>query len=55
MRTLTLNQTLSRLGYRTRPAGGLYRKHVLKGRRVIFTGDAQAVWDWLKETGQIDG
>lgn len=53
LRAPTLNQILARLGYRTSPAPGVYKKHVLKGRRVVFTGDANAVWIWLRETNQI--
>ena len=49
----TLNQTLAQLGYHTSPAPEVYQKRILEGSKVVFTGDANAVWIWLRETGQI--
>lgn len=46
---LSLNAVLAEQGLTTRPASGTYRKDILgPGGEVLFTGDAQAVWDWLR-------
>ena len=46
---MTLNQTLKVLGYTTAPHC-MYAKHILNDGEIVFSGDAQAVWDWLHET-----
>ncbi len=51
---MTLNETLAALGYTTRPAGH-GQKHIIGADGVIVcTGAAHQVWEWLRETGQVD-
>jgi hypothetical protein len=51
---MSLNEQLASLGFTTAPAGGRYKKHIMKGSAIAFTGDAGAVWEWLKESKLID-
>lgn len=48
MKSPTLNQALAARGLTTRPAPGTYRKHILRGSKILFTGTAGDVWAWLK-------
>lgn len=48
---LTLNETLAKLGFTTRPGEHQYEKDILKDGKVVFTGSAGDVWDWLQEEG----
>lgn len=44
---MSLNETLASLGFTTKPAGN-YKKHIVDATQtIVFTGDAQAVWEWL--------
>lgn len=48
----TLNDILTELGYTTQAAGAgfrMYCKHILKDGKVVFTGDAFDVLDWIKK------
>ena len=49
---ISLNEQLASLGFTTAPAG-MYKKHIMKGSAIAFTGDAGAVWDWLKDSKLI--
>lgn len=51
--TRSLNEVLASLGFTTRPAAGIYQKDILKGGVVKFSGDADAVWKWLRASGQV--
>ena len=44
---MTLNQTLAAKGLTTSPAGN-YKKHIIQGGEIIFTGNAGEVWEWLE-------
>lgn len=44
----SLNGTLRKRGYTTRPSKGMYKKQILRRGKVLFTGDAAEVWDWLR-------
>ena len=44
---MTLNQTLTSLGYTTQTANH-YQKHILENGVAVFTGDSVAVWAWIK-------
>lgn len=45
---MSLNEILSRSGFETRKASGTYRKEILKGGKVVFTGTAGEVLEWMK-------
>ncbi len=50
----SLNQVLRRLGYCTEPGRFQYTKDILDRKgQTVFSGDADAVWKWLRATGQI--
>lgn len=51
---LSLGETLKKLGYTTAPVPGGYEVEVRRDR-VVFTGRAISIWNWLLSTGQIDG
>lgn len=48
----SLNQTLSALGFSTTPASAGWSigcKHIRKDGKIVFTGDAREVWQWLRK------
>lgn len=50
---MTLSALLKSLGLTNRKSGRGYEHDILDGDRVIFTGDAHAVWAWLRATGRV--
>lgn len=54
----SLNGVLALLGYTKQHhgarRGGQGSTDILKGERVVFTGNAHQVWAWLRNTGQTD-
>lgn len=47
---VTLNEKLQSLGFTTKPASGVSKKHIVDSQgRVVFTGNAGQVWEWIAE------
>ncbi len=43
----SLNEVLESLGLTTKPARGMYQKHIVRAGEIVFTGNAHAVWEWI--------
>lgn len=48
----TLNEVLQSLGFTTQKTE-FGKKHIVKQGVIVFTGDANAVWEWLREEGHF--
>lgn len=53
MQSETLNQVLSRLGYTTSNGATQYAKLIWRDGKLAFSGTADDVWRWLRETEQV--
>jgi hypothetical protein len=57
MSSLSLHQTLAKLGYSVKPPvekkGLMGARSIFKGEQLMFTGDAHRVWQWVKQNHSV--
>lgn len=55
--TSSLRKVLLNLGYKYKDSttAGMYQKNIFDDSgKIVFTGDADSTWKWLRETNQIN-
>ncbi|HEY9704978.1 MAG TPA: hypothetical protein V6C58_21245 [Allocoleopsis sp.] len=56
-KTDSLRKILKSLNYNYKDSttAGMYQKNIFDSTgKIVFTGDADSTWRWLRETNQID-
>ena len=56
-KTDSLRKVLRSLNYKYQGSAtaGMYQKNIFDNTgKIVFTGDADSTWKWLRETNQID-